>query len=74
MLARIARALARYGRRVRWASLPAEQRVVCGVGVVFVQRRRRAVTTAVNEKTFPLHFGYRVTMLLQYDEKLRYDT
>ena len=30
VLARIARALARYGRRVRWASLPAEQRVVCG--------------------------------------------
>ena len=33
--ARVARALAGYGRRVRWASLPAEQRVVVrGVGVV----------------------------------------
>ena len=39
VLARIARALARYGRRVRWASLPAEQR---GGRRFFCSSRRRA--------------------------------
>ena len=53
VLARIARALARYGRRVRWASLPAEQRWACGArSRYFYIAAAAAVRTFV---TFRLH-------------------
>ena len=67
MLARIARALARYGRRVRWASLPAEQRVV-GLRVLLV------IAAVTAEKLLSLHFGYVLQLKSCYGTTRSYGT
>ena len=67
VLARIARALARYGRRVRWASLPAEQRVV-GLRVLLV------IAAVTRGKLLSIHFGYELQLKSCYGTTRSYGT